>query len=199
MILWVQQLMSLPAMNRWLSSRIVFSAIAATILAGCANPAPRYQSIQRYELPTDPEGLVCMGKCVQKIEACQQRCTANYQSCLKLIEPQVDERYSEALRRYETELDRYRGELERYQLYQSMGWGYSPWHGYGYYRPWPDPYYFPPALPRKPIRDEEANRLRQEKCDVDCGCQVIADTCSAACGSKRINEVRCVVNCPEKK
>lgn len=179
--------------------RTLFPVIVAIVLVGCASPPPRYQTAYRYELPTDSEGIACLEKCGQRIESCQQRCTANYQSCLKLIEPQVDERYREALKRYETELERYRLELERYQLYQSLRCGYSPWYGYGNYYPCPDLYYFPPALPMKPSRDEEFNHLRQEKCDVDCGCQTVSEICILACGGKRINEVRCVANCPEGK
>lgn len=182
-----------------LSLRTLLPVIVAAVLVGCTSQSPRYQSTYRYELPTDAEGVACLEKCGQKMEACQQRCTANYQSCLKLIEPQVDERYREALTRYEAELERYRWELERYQLYLSMGWGYSPWYGYGNYYPWPEPYYSPPIQPSKPLRDEEFKRLRQEKCELECGCQTISDVCILTCGGKRINEVRCVANCPEGK
>ncbi|TAN74719.1 MAG: hypothetical protein EPN14_09055 [Gallionella sp.] len=179
--------------------RTSLPVIAAAVLAACASPSPRYQTAYRYELPTDSEGLVCLEKCGQKIEACQQRCTANYQSCLKLIEPQADGRYGEALKRYEADLDRYRGELERYQLYLSMSWNRPPWYGYGYYPAWPDPHYFPPEPPGKPVRDEEVNRLRQEKCEVDCGCQTVSDACFLACGGRRTSGVRCVANCPDVK
>lgn len=185
-----------------LTLRTLFPVILFAVLAGCASQAPRYQTTYRYELPTNPEGMACLDKCGQKVEACQQRCTVNFQSCLKLIEPQVDKRYSEALKRYEAELDRYRWELERYQLYLSMNWGYPPWYGYGNYYPyypWPGPYYFPPIAPISPSRDDEFARLRQEKCDAECGCQSVSDACLLACGAKRISEERCVANCPEEK
>ena len=185
-----------------LSLRTLLAIISMAILAGCTSTAPRYQNTYRYELPTDGEGIACIEKCGQKIEACQQRCTASYQSCLGRIEPQVDARYKESLKRYEAELERYRWELERYQLYLSMSWNYAPWSGYGNYAPyypWPGPYYFPPVPPRSPSHDEEFARLRQEKCDAECGCQTVTNACFLACGAKQVNEMRCVANCPEKK
>lgn len=184
------------------SLRALLVVMLMAILAGCAAPAPRYQNTYRYELPTDAAGIACVEKCGQKTEACQQRCTDSYQSCLDRIEPQVDERYRESLKRYEAELDRYRWELERYQLYLSMSWNYSPWYGYGNYAPyypWPGPYYFPPIPPESPSRDAEFARLRQEKCDAECGCQAVTSGCFLACGAKQVNEVRCIANCPEEK
>jgi len=170
------------------------------VLLGCAGPGPRYQTAYRYEPPTDAAGRVCLEKSGQKQAECQQRCTADYQACLKLIGPQAEERYAEALKRYETGMNRYRWELDRYQLYLSMGWGRYPWYGSGFYYPWPDPFYFPPPVPpAKPSRDQEFGRLRQEKCEVDCGCQAVYDAGFLSCGGKRIPEVKCIANCPQGK
>jgi hypothetical protein len=54
-------------------------------------------------------------------------------------------------------------------------------------------------VPRKPSRDEEFNRLRMERCEVECGCQPIYDACFLVCGGKRIPEVKCIADCPEGK
>ena len=179
--------------------RNIILGIVVVVLAGCVSQSPRYQSVYHYEPPTDSKGQACLEKCGQKMEACQQRCTADYQTCLAGIAPLVEGRYSEALKRYAAELDRYRWELGRYQLYLSLSWHDSFWYDRGFYHPWPEPYYFPPVAPKTPSRDEEFNRLRKERCEVECGCQPIYDTCFLACGGKRIPEVKCIANCSEKK
>jgi len=173
--------------------------VVAFGLAGCASPIPRYQSAYRYEPPADSAGQACLEKCGQKMEVCQQRCTADYQTCLAGIEPLVEGRYGEALKRYAVEMDRYRWEMERYQLYLSLSWHDSFWYGHGFHHPWPGPYYFPPVAPKKPSRDGEIDRLRKEKCEVECGCQPIHDACFLSCGGKRISEVKCIADCPEGK
>ena len=180
--------------------RAVILGIVAVGLVGCASPIPRYQSAYRYEPPADRVGQACVSKCGQKIEMCQQRCTPEYQTCLAGIAPLVEGRYGEAIKRYATELERYRRELERYRLNLSLSGHDSFWYGgHGLHYPWPDPFYFPLATPKKPSRDEEFDRLRKEKCEVECGCQPIYDGCFLACGGKRIPEVTCIADCPEGK
>ncbi|MEP7371647.1 MAG: hypothetical protein ABI659_05400, partial [Nitrosospira sp.] len=76
--------------------RAIILAILISGLSGCVMFAPRYQITHRYEPPTDPASGLCLGKCTQKLEACQQRCTSVYQSCLKRIEPLAEERYNKA-------------------------------------------------------------------------------------------------------
>lgn len=179
--------------------RALILGIVAFCLAGCASLTPRYQSVYRYEPPADSAGLACLEKCGQKMKVCQQRCSMDYQTCLAGIAPLVEGRYGEALERYAAELERYRWELDRYQMYLSMRWHDSFWSGHGFYHPWPDLYFFPLAAPKIPSRDEEFDRLRKEKCEIECGCQSIYDTCFLACGGKRIPEVKCIANCPEGK
>lgn len=179
--------------------RALILSIVIVGLAGCAGPSPRYQSVYRYESPADSAGQACLEKCGQKMEACQQSCSEDYQACLSGIDPLVEGRYSESLKRYAAELDRYRWELERYRLYLSLSWHDSFWHGHGFYHPWPGPFYFPPMAPKTPSRDEELSRLKKEKCEVECNCQSIYDTCFFACGGKLIPEVKCIADCPEGK
>lgn len=180
--------------------RSLFLAFLAVGLLGCAAPGPRYQTSYRYEPPIDAVGRACLEKSGQKQAECRQRCTADYQACLKVVEPQGEARYAEALKRYEIEMHRYNGELSRYQIYLSMSRGWSPWGGYyGYYHPWPEPYYPPPVPPAKPSLEQELGRLRQEKCEVDCGCQAIYDAGFLSCGGTRIPEQRCIANCPQGK
>lgn len=177
--------------------RSIILVVVAAGLAGCASP--RYQTVYRYEPPMDTGSRACLEECEQKMSGCQQRCTADFQACLERIGPEVEERYGEALRRYEAELDCYRSELVHYQFYLSMSWGHPHWYGPGFYSPWPDPYWFPPTPPKKPSRTEEFDRLQQEKCEADCGCQPVYDACFLACGGKRIPEVQCIANCPVEK
>ncbi len=179
--------------------RALFLGVVAVGLAGCASQSPRYQSAYRYEPPAGSAGQACLSKCGHKMAACQQRCTSDYQTCLAGIAPLVEGRYGEALKRYATELERYRWELQSYQFYQSLSWQESFLYDRGFYRPWPGPYLIPPVAPLKPSRDEEFDRLRKEKCEVECGCQPVYDACFVACGGKRIEEVKCVADCPEGK
>lgn len=165
-------------------------------LAGCAGP--RYQTAYRYEPPTDATGLACLEKCAQKMSECQHACGAELKRCLERLEPEVEKRHGEALKNYEGELERYRREVEQYAL--PLNWGHTPWFGPRRRYPWPGfYYYFPPFPPAMPSRDNTFDRLRQEKCVTDCGCQPIYDSCFLACGGKRIPEAKCVAHCPEGK
>lgn len=177
--------------------RVLIFVIVAAFLTSCATP--RYQTAYRYEPPTDMAGRIALEKCEQKLEACQQRCTVETQACLKSIEPLVEKRHAEALKQYEVELEYYRLARQRYEIAMSLNWGYSPfWYGSRLYDPWPRPYYYPPAQPRKPGRDAVFNQLRHEKCDIGCGCQALYDACFLASGGKKIPEVRCIANCPKE-
>lgn len=177
----------------------LFAFAIVLFLSGCASP--RYQTVYRYEAPTDASARACLQTCEPKLAACQTNCQSRYQACLKEIEPLVETRHSEALKRYENELDRYRLELQHYQLQLSLGWGYhSMWHDpWPYYSPWPEPYYAPPNPPHKPTRDEAFNRVRKERCESDCGCQPVYDACFLSCGGKMIPEVKCIAHCPNEK
>ena len=178
----------------------LFTLVIAVFLAGCASP--RYQTIYRYEAPTDTNARACLQSCEPKLATCQSKCQQRYQSCLKEIEPLAETSHGEALKRYESELDRYRLELQHYQLQWAMGWGHphSFWYQHGlFYSPWPEPFYAAPNPPRKPTREEAFNRVRKERCDSDCGCQPIYDACFLGCGGKKIPEVQCIANCPENK
>lgn len=175
-----------------------FTLLILTLgLAACAGP--RYQSTYRYDAPTDAAGRACLERCELKMTACREQCTTKTQACLKDLEPVLNERYDAAMNRYGAELDRYRQELVQYEFYLSMNWGYPyPWwhHGMWPYSSFGMPYYVPPSPPVKPSRSAEFERLRQERCDVDCGCQSIYDACFLACGGKKIPEMRCISNCP---
>jgi len=177
----------------------LFVVAIAFLLSGCATP--RYQTVYRYEAPTDARAHACLQACEPKLAACQSSCQTRYQACLKEIEPLVDTRHSEALKRYENELDRYRLELQHYQLQLSLGWGYhSMWYGpWPYFYPWPETYFPPPIPPHKPTREESFNQVRQQRCESDCGCQPIYDACFLSCGGKMIPEVKCIANCPPEK
>lgn len=167
------------------------------VLAACAGP--RYQSTYRYEAPTDAAGRACLEGCEKKMAACREQCTTKTQACLKDLEPVLNERHDAALNRYAAELDRYRQELVHYEFNLSLNWGYPyPWwrHGMWPYSSFGMPYYVPPSPPDKPSRSAEFERLRQERCDVDCGCQPVYDACFLACGGKKIPEMRCIGNCP---
>ena len=179
-----------------MTSRTLTLTILILWLAACASP--RYQSVYRYEAPTNASGSACLEVCARKMAECREQCTIKTQACLKSLEPRVDERYDAALKQYEMELERYRHELLHYDLQMSLNWGRPyPWR-YGLWPySWAMPYYFPPATPVKPSRNAEFERLRHELCDVDCGCQPVYDTCFIACGGKKIPEVQCISDCPK--
>ena len=178
--------------------RVVLLIAVLIGLTSCASP--RYQTLYRYEPPTDAAGHACLERCEDKLSGCLSSCSITLQSCSKRIEPEAEARYSEALKRYEMELNIYRWELQRYEINQTLNWQYhSLAADHLHYYAWPRPYYFPPTPPRKPGRDELFNRLRKEKCETDCGCQPIYDACFLTCGGKKIPEVRCIANCPKDK
>ncbi len=174
--------------------RAIVLALLITGLSGCVVFVPRYQITHRYEPPTDPASGICLGKCTQKLEACQQSCATTYQSCLKRIEPLVEERYNKAVQRYENELSTYRQRINsRYQGWGRAGWGWGgPYYGLGYSYP----FFYQSAPPIRPDRNREFDRLRYERCEVECGCQSIQDACFLSCGGRRIVEERCIANCP---
>lgn len=199
--------------------RAIILTILTAALFGCASFEPRYQITHRYEPPTDPAGIVCLGNCTQQLAACQQSCTSTYQACLQRIEPLAEQRYDEAVKRFENESSSYRQQLNSSRFYQSLGWGRSawgwggypwgwgpglgwglswgwggsPWYGMGY----SSPYFYSPAPPIRPDRRREYDRLRYEQCEVECGCQSVQDACFLSCGGKKTVEERCIANCPK--
>ncbi len=185
-----------------ISMRYSFSVLMIILsiltFSGCATPL--FQTTYRYEPPIGADGRMCLGKCEQKLVACQKHCAINSEICLKQIEPQADERYAEALKRYDSEMNLYRWQLQQYEFSLMMSRMYVPyWDGRGYYHPYPGPVVFPPYRPAKPKREEIFSKLRAEKCDADCGCQPLYDACFLTCGGKKIPEVKCIANCSKEK
>lgn len=174
----------------------LFCLLAFAGLAGCATP--QYQTVYRYEAPADSQGLACLQGCEEKKEGCQADCKARYQACQKDIEPQVEERYLQALKRYENDLRQYALALRHYEIQQWMFWPYDYWpyhRGYRYYA-WPGPYFAPPyPPPAMPTREGVRAGLEKAKCQADCGCLPAYDTCYVSCGGKRIPETVCIKNC----
>ncbi|MCU0842776.1 MAG: hypothetical protein MUC79_13815 [Thiobacillaceae bacterium] len=183
------------------------ASLALLGLQGCASP--RYQTVYRYEPPTDPAGLACLARCEEKLAACQADCRTRYQACARETEPLVEDRYAAALQAYADELDRYRLELRQYDFGIWASWHHGgfwyqpgPYHGWPYYGwpyyGWPGPYAYssPSPPPPRPTRESVQAQLRKEKCVDDCGCQPNYDACFLACGGRRIPETRCVADCP---
>ncbi len=192
--------------------------IMSVSVSGCAFLGPRYQITHRYEPPTHPAAVACLEKCAGRLKSCQQSCASTYQACLRRIEPLVEERYNSAIQRYERELDTYRRQMSPRYLgggRAMLGWGRSAW-GWGGYpwgwggSPWGGgwggpyyglgysyPFYYAPPPPSRPSRDREFDRLRQEQCEVECGCQSVQDACFLSCGGRKIIEERCIANCPK--
>jgi len=193
--------------------RAIILTVLTAALFGCASFEPRYQITHRYEPPTDPAGIACLGNCTQQLAACQKSCTSTYQACLQRIEPMAEQRYDEAVKHFENESSSYRQQLNSFRFYQSLGWGRSawgwggypwgwgpgwgwggsPWYGMGY----SSPYFYSPAPPIRPDRRREYDRLRYEQCEVECGCQSVQDACFLSCGGKKTVEERCIANCPK--
>lgn len=172
-----------------------FPALLLVItLAGCATP--QYQATVRVVPPADAFGRACVQDCEKTLAACQADCRARFQACSQGVEPQVEARYTEALKRYEAELQQYAAALRQYEMQLRFEW----MHGYPYYWPygwsiWPT---FPPPYrePKQPTRDSVRAQLVKENCRDDCGCLPAYDTCFVGCGGQRITETRCIKNCP---
>ena len=181
-------------------ARLVLLLALGAGLWGCAGP--RYQTFYRYEPPTDAAAHNCLAHCEQTQKACMDRCANNYAACVRMIEPEAQSRYDDALKRYEGEWSQYQRDLDRYQLSISVGWGYGGgWYGAGWYDPWwpyggYQPYYYPPEPPQRPSYAEELGKLSAELCDRDCGCQPSYDACFLGCGGSMVPETRCIANCP---
>lgn len=172
-----------------------FAALLATLalLAGCASP--RYQTVLLLEPPSDPAAGPCLERCAAAREDCQSRCQAARQACLKALDAEVEDAYAVALRHYAAALDVYRAELEHYRMNLWLGWGHVYGHHYLWYDPWPT-YYMPMATPAPPRREAIRERLAKERCDDDCGCQARHEACFIGCGGRKVEETRCIANCP---
>ena len=178
--------------------RVLLIALPLALLAACATP--RYESHFRYEAPTDSAGIACVKGCERDLEACKDRCAEAYQACLKTLEPQVEAAYVRALERHVSALDHYRRDLEHYQFQLWLGWHRDPWwfgHGWGGYPWWPSYPTFHASPPSPPTREGVLATLRREHCERDCGCQAPYDACFTACGGRRVEETRCIANCPK--
>jgi hypothetical protein len=175
----------------------VFVAALLLGLAACASP--RYQTVVHHEPPADAQGQSCVVACAQAQADCRAQCQAAWQACTARVEPQVEERYAQALRDYELELRRYHHDLSRYEWDLWLGW--SHWHGGLWYSPWP--YGFWPEFAYRPLppagvptRESVRSALHKAACQEDCGCESRYDGCFTACGGKLVHEKRCVANCP---
>lgn len=163
--------------------------VALALLAGCATP--RYQTSSRLEAPTDPTAASCLERCEVARNACQTHCQAQRETCLKTIDAEVERQYAEALKRYAAALELYRMDLERYRMDVWLTWG----RGHFWYDPWP--FYATPAMaPSPPGKDKIRDRVAKERCDSDCGCGDAYEACFIGCGGRKVEETRCIANCP---
>ena len=183
-----------------MSLRLSLLILACLTLLGCT-AAPRYQTLYRYEPPSDPRALSCLQHCEQAQKTCHHDCGADYAACVEKIEPEARAAHADALKRYEGAWTQYQQDLDRYHLNLSLGWGhYDGWYGQSWYDPaWPGGYrpnYYRPQPPRPPRYQDELGKLSAQNCDRDCGCQPVYDRCFLGCGGKKIPEQRCMVNCP---
>ena len=178
-------------------AKITIGALLLVVLAGCASP--RYQTLYRYEPPTEPAGLACLTQCEQKLSGCKNQCAETRQACLKSIEPLVEARFQQNMQQYQKDLHFYQHALDLYQRQLSFGWRhYDPYYGGRPYYPGFDSR-FPPSPPLQPKREQIAKQLAQQQCDRDCGCQSLYDACFLSCGGKKIPEVKCIAHCPPEK
>lgn len=175
-------------------------ALLLLFLAGCASP--RHQTVVHHEPPTGAQGQSCVAACEQARTDCRAQCQSAWQTCAARVEPQVEERYVQALRDYELELRLYQQELTRYEWNLWLGWGhhhgglwYSAWP-YGF---WPEMTYRPSPPAGVPTRDQARAALQKSACLEDCGCDARYDGCFTGCGGILVHEKRCVANCPPKQ
>lgn len=183
--------------------RLVLTVFVAT-LAGCATP--QYQNRIRMVPPAGAAGQQCVNQCESKKTACQTECRTQYEACARSVEPQVEARYTEALKQYENDLKAYAAALRRYELQMHFDWFHA---GYPYRHPRRFPYgwdpfpgsRFPPPAPEPsmPTRESVRDKLVASSCKADCGCLPAYDGCFVACGGQRIVDKVCVENCRESK
>ena len=173
------------------------------LLAGCAGP--RYQTVYRYEAPTDADGRTCLAACEPKLANCQNSCQAQHQACVKSIEPMVEALFQKKLQQFQRDIQNYQLDFGLYQHRRALGFNhYYPFYGrgrgYGLGRQFYDygPH-FPPTPPFKPERAQIAKQVEQAQCARDCGCQPIYDACFLSCSGKKIPEVKCIANCSQEK
>ena len=182
----------------------IFKIALATLLllgglAGCATP--QYQTTVRLIPPADAPGRACAQDCEAGKAACQSDCQVRYQACAKSLAPQVEARYTEALKQYELDLRRYAAELRHYEMQLHFEWLNSyPYHHLYWWDPWPGPYYPPPGRePVMPTREGVRAHLERTNCQADCGCLPAYDACFVGCGGQRVSETVCIKNCPPAK
>lgn len=180
---------------------VLLATLAA--LAGCATP--QYQTRVRMVPPADAAGLACVRGCETKKSACQTACSTRYKACARAVEPEVEARYTEALKQYENDLRHYAAALRHYEMQMRFDW----LHGaYPYRYPRPFPYWwepfpgprFPPprAEPVMPTRESVRDTLVATRCQADCGCLPAYDACYVGCGGQRLVDTVCVANCPAR-
>jgi hypothetical protein len=171
-------------------------------IAGCATP--QYQTTVRLIPPTDAPGRACVQACEAKKTECQADCQTRYQACVKDIEPEVEARYTEALKHYETDLRQYAMALRNYEMQLRFEWlnsyPYYPYYHPYWWDPWPRPYFPPPGPePVMPTRAGVRAQLEKTNCQADCGCLPAYDACFVGCGGQRQTETICTKNCPPAK
>lgn len=172
-------------------------------LAGCATP--QYQTTVGLIPPADAQGRACVADCEAQKVTCQAECQARYEVCVKDIEPQVEARYTEALKQYELDLRQYAAALRHYEIQLRFDWMYSypfrhPFRHPFWWDPWPGPYFPPPYRePVMPTRDGVRAQLVARHCQADCGCLPAHDACFVGCGGQRVTETVCIKNCPPDK
>lgn len=170
-------------------THLLLLPLALLLLAACATP--RYQTATRLEAPDDPAARPCLAHCETARAECQAGCQARREACLKTLDGDVEARYAEALKRYARDLDLYRMDLERYRLDVWLTWG----RGHLWYDPWP--FYATPSMaPAAPSKDRIRDQVAKERCDPECGCGATHEACFLACGGRKVEETRCIANCP---
>ena len=169
----------------------------AVLLAGCA--APRFATEVRYLPPTTEAGRACLQGCKIEMQACQADCQSRRASCVAGIEPQVDTAFEQALRRYEAERRVYMRERQFYRLDRTLHFGF---YSHPFYYGYPDPFWYTdryfddaPVPPEAPSRAAIRERLIDEQCNIECGCQATFDQCYVGCGGQVDRRVVCIENC----
>jgi hypothetical protein len=169
-------------------------------LVGCATP--QYQTEVRLIPPADAQGQACVQGCDARKTVCQTDCQTRYRTCAKNLEPQVEARYTDALKQYELDLKRYAAALRTYEMQLRFDWlnSYPYAYHYPYWDPWPRPYFPPPYRePMMPTRESARAQLEKSTCQADCGCLPVYDSCFVGCGGQRLSETVCIKNCPPEK
>ncbi|HIO95357.1 MAG TPA: hypothetical protein EYG67_00870 [Campylobacterales bacterium] len=196
--------------------RMILLIATLLFITACS---PRYEIKTHYTQPISSTGKICLSKCEQNRQGCQERCDQHYNQCLSKAESNAKQNmnsmlneYDRNMNGYERDINRYSSEMDRWQLRQDrLKDDYSHFDARckdrrdnyacnkaneldddlsSMYSSKPEE----PSRPYKPTLSTQIEKF-QENCSRKCNCVKGYDNCFVSCGGKLDYEKICVENC----